>query len=123
MPLLAEDPSHTGNLPPEAATLSALLQNLYWDSEGFSNHGHPGFKRLAAFVCQHGRMLWDATSRSISPESLLVRSWLRDLATAPAREWAQLRLDIMPLVRWVADPPRSAGSPLLTQSYDDDRAG
>ena len=122
MPFLAEDPGHTGSLPPEAARLSALLQNLYWDSDGFSNRGHPGFKRLAAFLCQHGRMLWDATSLSISPDSLLVRSWLRDIATAPAKEWAQLRLGIMPLVRRVGGAPRPTGSPLLTQTHDDDKA-
>jgi hypothetical protein len=107
-----------GIMPRPAHDLSNLLQELYHESEGFTRASHPGFKRLAYLLSLHGKEMWEASVRSASAESLLLRSWLRDLATAPVREWAAFRLEIMPLIRAVGDPPRPCGQALLARGFE-----
>lgn len=101
-----------------AADLLWTLDQLFQETGGNARPDHPTIRWLEQVLATHGKSLWGATVRGGGPEVDQLRSWLRDLATAPAKEWAEFRQRIIPLVRCIGDIPRAAGEPLLTTGFE-----
>lgn len=97
-----------------ARTLLHELEMLYGATQGVVEPEDPVLARLVPVLAKHGKALWLAGAHDSTPQALKLRLWLRDLATAPPKEWQVFRQGIISLVRCVGAPPRPTGQALLS---------
>jgi hypothetical protein len=67
-------------------------------------------------LCNHHRnLLWKIyrTGEHAGPEPL--KKWLREMASPPSGDWAELRLSLAPLIRTFGLIPRPKGTHLFSQ--------
>ena len=73
---------------------------------------------LLIALCNHHRQVLDILYRRDGMAVPQLRTWVHEFATAPAGDWAELRLALTPFIRTFGSLPRPKGSTLFSPMWE-----